>query len=45
VNQQTVPDQLSPIETVPPDGSEPKVIDAEFTERSGNETGNSPAEK
>lgn len=43
--QQADQEKMDPIETIPPDGSEPKVIDAEFTERPGNETGNSPAEK
>lgn len=42
VNQQAAPDQLSPIETITPDGSEPKIIDADFTEAPRKETGSSP---
>jgi hypothetical protein len=36
---------LGQVEIVSPGDSTPKMIDAEFTERDGNETGNSPEEK
>lgn len=43
--QHELPVEPGKIEIVSPGGTQPKMIDADFTERPRNETGNSPVEK